>query len=187
MRRLPTLLLALLVFVAGLAAWLGGERGPALLPAPEQAAAQPDYYLKVARVTRFDAQGKVRHHLSADSITHQPGDDSLHLSAPKISWLAPNGPEWHVEAGAGIAHGTDDRLDLSQGVTLVRKADAGCPTLTITTDYLSIDGDQQRLTTLAPVRIRQAGGRMSGVGMVAEPDAGRLQLLAQVEARHDPL
>jgi lipopolysaccharide export system protein LptC len=153
----PVLLLGAL---AALTYWLDAQVRPPAAHGDGSARHDPDLFLQDFRAVTFDANGKPREALSAQSAEHFPDDDSAELAQPRLSLTEPGRPTMTISADRGRIAGDREHGDFAGHVRVERAADpapanGGEPSgpITLSTDLLHVFTKEQRVQTDAPVTI----------------------------------
>lgn len=163
----PALLLAGL---AALTYWLDAQIQPPAAHIDGSKRHDPDLFLEDFRASNFDAQGNLRESLSAKRAEHFPDDDSTRLTAPRLMLTQAGRPTLTVTADTGDVAGDRDSGVFQGNVRVTREADphaaagAGGP-MTLTTDSLHVEVNEQRVDTRAPVTIEESRGIIRGRGL----------------------
>ncbi|MBS0327553.1 MAG: LPS export ABC transporter periplasmic protein LptC [Proteobacteria bacterium] len=162
------------LLLAGLAAltwWLDAQIQPAATRADGSKRHDPDLFLQDFRALTFDAAGNLRESLSAKRAEHFPDDDSTVLTAPMLLLTQTGRPALSVTADQGIVAGDRDSGEFRGNVRVVREAgpaaqgtDATGP-VTLTTDSLHVEANEQRVDTRAAVTITEPRGIIRGRGL----------------------
>lgn len=163
-------------------------RDLALSDAPPQAKqALPETYI-VGMVDRsFDANGQLSHTLKAEQVTYyarSQGTDGT-LQKPRVLFFNEKGTPWNLEADTGHIYSDNNTVTLNDNVVAYSHSeDHG--QLTLLTESLSIDTDKQYAHTDKPVTMRSARSNTQAVGLKADLQEGRLELLSEVRGRYEP-
>src|SRR5215216_2065143 len=80
--------LLLLAVIAALSFWLDRLVQPPAGPAEHESKGEPDYIVNGLSAVRMDRQGRVKHTLRAQKMTHFPDDDMTLLVSPKLMTYA---------------------------------------------------------------------------------------------------
>lgn len=173
------LALLLTTVVAALLPW---ARGPAPdADAGRAAAAEPRHWLRGARIARHGADGRLLMLVEAESVDWFD-DRSARLTALRVSRLGGQ-DVWTLTAPSGHAPPAERRLMLEGPVLAEGRWPNGDP-FRISAPHLWIDALRREVATDGRVVLEAPGRRIRALGMRADWDGERLELLAQVEARH---
>ena len=152
---------------------------------------EADYYLEDFTTRRFDANGALEYVVAGDSLSHFPDDDVSEVVAPRVELRRP-GAVWRVNAERGRLETDPDVFTLLGDVRLEREvldAPLDAPIvdgpLTITTRDLALGLDDDTVSTDAPFEIVANGWRLAGTGLRSTIDAGKLELLSNVNGTYD--
>jgi lipopolysaccharide export system protein LptC len=159
-------------------------------PPTPPAAGEPDYFVERLAMLTMRADGAPAYRLQARSYVHFPADDSANFEAPIVVSLDPERPRVTITALKGRllnqASRTDQEIQLSGEVTVVRAARDDTPQLNALTDYAVVLPDADLVRTDRPVRVTQGGHRIDAVGMELDNRARRLRLDSKVRATLAP-
>ena len=167
---------------AAFTAWVLQVGAPrtALVAAPRHL---PDYHFLAPRITRFGADGLLALDLRAARAVHFEDDDSVALEQLSVDYRTDAGDLWQLTAARGSAPMSGDVLLLEGTVRVARpRADGGA--LELITDHLSLAPRGQRLTTDAPVQMREGSSRMTAVGLDADLRAERIRFNSAVRGSY---
>src|SRR5574340_951662 len=163
----PALLLAGL---AALTYWLDAQIQPPATRTDGSKRHDPYLFLEDFRASSFDAKGNLRESLSAQRAEHFPDDNSTLLTAPKLMLTQAGRPALTVTADTGDVAGDRDSGVFKGNVRVTREADpnaaagAGGP-MTLTTDSLHVEVNEQHIDTPAAVTIEEPRGIIRGRGL----------------------
>jgi lipopolysaccharide export system protein LptC len=164
----PALLLGAL---AALTWWLDAQVQAPVPHANANARHDPDLFLTNFRAERFDERGQVREALTAERAEHHPDDGSVDFVRPTLTLTAPEQPQFTVTALQGWISGDQDvatfrgnvQADRAASVPGQRGPSAG--PMRLTSDFLRVFPDDERVETDQPVTIEEPRGIIRGVGM----------------------
>ena len=158
-------LLAVLLTLAGLAAWWRLEttsdedavRGPR--------ARLPDYVVKDFSAVETDATGRPSRRLVAAELRHYTEEDLSELDQPRMELYQAEGPPWQARAATGTVFAGGAQVRLSGAVQLERAADASTRPAHLETERIDIWREQAVAETDLPVRIHSDGDTLHANGM----------------------
>lgn len=152
-----------------------------------------------ATTTVYDDSGKVAYKFNAVRLEHYT-DEDIKKSAqakehagdgvftlverPQLIIYQNNEP-WVVLADKGKMTSSDQQIELWQNVMVKHLSSAGIPT-EINTERLFIDPIGKFANTEESVRITSEKIELEGVGMTADLNNEKINLLSQVHGIHDP-
>ncbi|MGE5169014.1 MAG: LPS export ABC transporter periplasmic protein LptC [Rudaea sp.] len=186
----PVLLLGGL---AALTYWLNAQVQPPTLHRDGSSRHDPDLFLQDFRAVTFDANGRPREALSAQSAEHFPDDDSAELAQPRLSLTEPGRPTMTISADRGRIAGDREHGEFTGHVRVERDADptpasGGKPSgpVTLTTDRLDVLTKEQRVQTDAPVTVEEPRGIIRGRGLEFDNKAKRVRITSHVSGTLQP-
>jgi len=168
-----------------LTAWLGqlAEQGPT--PVGAAAGHHLDYFVDDLRAVAYDVAGVPRYHLSAGKMRHYPDDDTTTLDAPTFLRDGPGIPRVAARASRGQVSANGEVVYLLGGVSMPEAGRPGQAPLELTTEYLKIMPNADRLTTDKPVILKQGASLLTGNAMVADGKERTLQLSGRVKGIYE--
>lgn len=174
-------LLALILAATGLALWNRFHHTDlhALLPAAITTTEnrQPDYVIEGMTTWALDTQGNVTRHVTANKLTHYPGDDSTHMQQPLITTMNNGTALWSAQARTGISQAGNNLVKLNDDVVITRFQSSPQQFVKLFTTQLALQPDTQVAHTREQVRIEFQHGTLSARGMRVDMHNGRLELL----------
>jgi lipopolysaccharide export system protein LptC len=126
---------------------------------------EQDYFVERFTLVKLNAQGQPSFRLAADLMTHFPDDDTSEFVNPKLVSLDKKKPVITVMSDSGKAGPQGDIMELFGNVVLTRAPSEASKQLKLTTEYLSIDTNQETGTTDKPAEITQGASKLTGTGM----------------------
>lgn len=186
--RLPKppvkLWLALLVLaLGGLLAVIDQRDATLPGPVPSDEAGEPDFYLKGARMTRFDEQGNPHQRLDTPRLVHTPEDDVTRAVTPRIRIYDAAGRIWFASGQTGTLGAGGNPLTLTGDARL----EAPGQGWRLATDVLVYDSDTQHAWSESEALLRQFEQRIRGERFDAWIDESRMRLTGNVRGRHPPI
>ena len=183
------LLLLGILLATAVSGWLfrSTSEPPAIFLPPELPH-EPDYYLKNFVATTMDVDGKPRRRLAADSMVHFPDDDSATLDHPRLVLFTEHGRSWEITSTSGRVNAGGESIDLHGEVRI--SAVGGEPEgdrVEMLTSEMVVWPERQYAETESAVNIKFIGGVVDAVGMHADFKQRRLELLAEVRGRYEPV
>jgi lipopolysaccharide export system protein LptC len=180
--------LVLLAGVAALSLWLNRQFEPVREPPAAVTRGAPDYYVHDFVVSAMDEAGHLRDRLRADTLYHFPLEDASELARPSMELYREDAPPWRIDAEEGRIYGQGELVLLLGEVHIRRAASPQTgPAVEVLTRELRVRPAERYAETDQPVTLLRNGTRIDAVGMRANLLEGRLELLAAVRGRHDPL
>ena len=178
----PLLLLAAL---AGLTFWLDHVVQPPAGPRNEVPKNDPDYVVDGLSAMRMDSEGRVKHTLRAQKMTHYPDDDMTLLVEPKFVTFAEGRSPVTVTSRHARLSGNGENVYFEDSVRVVRAPYANRTELVLETNYLHLIPDENIAKTDRPVTIRDATGVVSASGLELNSETRVLKLQGRVRGIFD--
>ena len=178
----PVLLMAAL---AALTFWLDRVVQPPAGPRPEAPASDPDYFVDGLSAMRMDSEGRVKHTLRAQKMTHYPENDTTILVEPRFVTYAEGRSPVTVTSRHARLSGNGDNVYFEDGVRVVRAPYANRTELVLETNFLHLIPDANIAKTDQPVTIRDATGVVSASGLELNSETRILKLQGRVKGTFD--
>ncbi len=176
--------LAIAAALAGLAYWLN-QLASQPLPADDAAFRhEPDLIVENFVATAFDRHGNARHVLAAQRMLYYPDDETTALAGPRFELFSPHAPPLRAEAARGFVSTHGEHVYLLDQVRLARAATPGNPELVLTTEYLQITPEAQRMQTHRPVEVRQGASSVRADRMLLDGGTRSLELKGNVRGMY---
>lgn len=180
---------ALLAALAALTYWLSHTIQAPLQKRDGSGRHDPDYIVEHFTATQLGPDGKPRTLLTAEKMTHFPDDDSTHLVEPKLTRLSPHKAALHISAHQGLLSSDGKHVYFKDDVIVTRDAyiDQGKShsTLSLSTDYLHIQPEEDKVDTDRAVTIRDANSVVSAIGLQLDNKTRIIKLLSHVKGRYE--
>ena len=178
MRRFPQIFPVLLLTVlTGLTFWLNQAIQPDAA-APEAGRQDPDYIVENVTAHRMDAEGRIKHTLRAERLTHYPHDDSTHLVAPHFTSHASRTPMTITSRTARVSSG-GEHVYFETDVRAVRAADAKRSEMVMETSFLHVTPDENTARTDRPVTITDANTVAHAIGLELNSETRIVKFLSR--------
>ena len=177
----------LLVFLAALSFWLERFVQPPGTSGSAAVRHDPDYIVDGLSAVRMDEQGRVKHTLRAQKMTHFPDDDVTVLVQPRFTTFAERS-RTPVTVTSRDAHmsGNGENVYFENDVRVVRAAVGDQSELTLETPYLHVIPDDNVAKTNRPVTIRNATGVVNAAGLELNSETRVLNLQGRVKGVYQP-
>jgi lipopolysaccharide export system protein LptC len=157
--------------------WDSNPPTPVLPRAPDPD--QIDVYAEQAHGVKFDATGKRVQTFTSPRVTHYPLRGETRLESPVLQMLSAKGKIWDGTARTGILVG-DDEIKM-RGDVIIHDADRSMQLRTEALDYFP---KRNEVTSAVAVLLRKNNDTTRAIGMRADLDQNRIELLHQVEGYH---
>src|SRR5262249_51069054 len=109
-------------------------------------------------LTQYDEQGKAKHRLFADRLTHYAITEDVDLVAPRLLGMNDGRAQTQARALTARVENGGERVHMRGSVVLTRAASENAESLRVTTEYLLAIPDYDRYSTDRPVQIERGGG-----------------------------
>ena len=176
----------LLMLVAALSWWLQRSSVPDSPQALDQTQHEPDYYMEQFELTSLSLDGKPAHKLYADNMLHYPIDDSTTLEKPHLVVFRNEEEFWDIRAESGLVSNGGESVLLEGEVIILRVNPAHAQALQVYTSDLTVRPGDKFAETSAKVTIKDDRGVTTAVGMWADLNQRRVELLSNVRGTYAP-
>lgn len=187
MRDRITLLIAIVLLgaVTATSYWYSrAMRRPA--PIERSAAGQADFVVDRVVLTQYDEQGRAKHRLFADRLTHYAVTEDVDLVAPRLLGMNDGRPQTQARALTARVENAGERVHMRGSVVLTRAATENSEALRVTTEYLLAIPDYDRYSTDRPVQIERGGDRMRANQMELDNIQRTIRLGGRVQTVLEP-
>lgn len=174
------LMLAAMLLVPALLYWGAGNT-----PSERISTAAPDVgvrsFVKGASITQYTTQGQIQERLRAAGIEYR--QQTQYLTEPALVRYTSNRSAITVNAQRGTLHDDNARLDLSGDVFIRNLVDTG-QTQELSAPEMTWLPNENRAETSTSVIYQTEGHRVTAVGMKADMNTNRVELLSKVKGLH---
>lgn len=179
-------ILAVLAVLAGVT-WLL-SRPPTPAAAPERARDERPlgYYLRGARFTGTDEQGRVAYRILAERLDELPNEERLDLAGVRIDYTPPDETPWQISAAVATGPKDRSRLDLRGSVEVTSAPTDGSEPVAITTETLRFEPATSSAESDAAVSIRVGDWRLEAKGLRTHLKGNTLRLESEVHGTFAP-
>jgi lipopolysaccharide export system protein LptC len=174
----PFILLALL---AALSFWLERIMQPPAIAGASTVKHDPDYIVEGLSAVRMDEQGRVKHTLLAQKMTHFPDDDVTVLVQPRLVTYSEGRAPVSVTSRDAHMSGNGENVYFENDVRVVRAAVGNQSALTLETPYLHVIPDDNIAKTDRPVTIRNATAVVNASGLELNSETRVLKLQGRIK------
>jgi lipopolysaccharide export system protein LptC len=171
----------LMAFLAALTFWLDRIIQPPGTPGSSTVKHDPDYIVDGLSAVRMDAQGRVKHTLNAQKMTHFPDDDVTMLVQPKFVTYAEGRAPVTVTSREAHMSGNGENVYFEQDVRVVRAPVGDQTELVLETEYLHVIPDDNIAQTDRAVTIRNATAVVNASGLELNSETRVLKLQGRVK------
>ena len=178
----PLLLLAVL---AALTFWLDRAVRPPADPRSVRPAGEPDYIVDGLSAVRMDREGRVKHTLRAQKMTHFSEEDMTLLVEPRFVTYAEGSSPVTVTSRQARMSGNGDHVYFEDAVRVVRAPFGTRSELVLETEYLHVIPDDNIAKTDKPVTIRDATAVVAASGLELNSETRFLKLQGRVKGTYE--
>ena len=179
----PFVLLALL---AAATFWLERFVQPPGVPGSSAGRHDPDYIVDGLSAVRMDEQGRVKHTLRAQKMTHFPDNDVTVLVQPRFVTYAEGRAPVTVTSRDAHMSGNGENVYFENDVRVVRASVADQSELVLETPYLHVIPDANVAKTHRTVTIRNGTGVVNASGFELNSQTRVLNLRGRVKGVYQP-
>ena len=176
----------LLAFLAGLTFWLERLVQPPATAGAGTVRQDPDYIVDGLSAVRMDKEGRVKHTLRAQKMTHFPADDVTVLVQPRFATYSEGRAPVTVTSRDAHMSGNGEHVYFENDVRVVRAAVGNQSELVLETPYLHVIPDDNVARTDRPVTIRNAAGVVNASGLELNSETRVLKLQGRVKGIYQP-
>lgn len=173
--------LAILTLLAALTFWLEHATRPEVSGPDGKLRHDPDFIVDHFVARTLDAQGQLRHSLTAQRMLHYPDNDTTDVTDPRLVYFGQEQP-MRLSSDRAEVSADGKKVTLLGNVTAVRDATATDPAVVLTTTAMTVLPDLEQASTDKPVRIVQGQTVVTGTGMELDNKARVFKLLADAHA-----
>jgi lipopolysaccharide export system protein LptC len=146
---------------------------------------EPGTIIEALRLTSVSRQSSTTQVLTAQRMTHFLDDDTLRLVEPRYDRFQAGGGQMHITARRGLVSEDRDNFYFLDEVRLQREANRGGEPLVLTTEYLRVMLDMDRVRTDKPVQVKQGRSRIDAQGMEADGKSGTMEFAGPVRSVYE--
>lgn len=144
------------------------------------------YYLLDADISDTDENGQMIYSLHAQRIEHNPLDDSVSLQQLNMTYASSESRPWTINATEGWMDSLHEELILEGQVNVTGSLNQSGQETIIATTRLTLDMTQNVAHTEEIVTIKMAGGSLQAVGLHANLNSQKIDLLSNVRGTFSP-
>jgi lipopolysaccharide export system protein LptC len=138
-----------------------------------------DLYVERPHIDKFNAQGRLIETLTAEHMEHKLQSNQSQLTAPRFHVYTERGTIWHGAAARATVLG-DHEVQLRDQVVIADAPDAQ----RLTTEQLDYFPKDERVSSSSLVTFRRPTDTTRAVGVRADLNTNRIELLSRVEGVH---
>lgn len=142
----------------------------------------PAWYFNGARFSASGDEGTVLYRVRAPSITQDPADGAAILVDPELRWQQDGAPPLLITARSARADTGGARMTLAGDVTIVDESENA--RFEFHAPDLVVDAERRVAFTDSAVVMRAGIGEITGVGLIADMNAGTIRIESRVRGRY---
>jgi lipopolysaccharide export system protein LptC len=175
--------LVLLLFLAGVSAWLNYTVQHAA-SADARNETDPESIIENLEAVRTDVQGRIKEQLSAQKLSHFSGSLVSELEDPHMVQYAPGVPDLHASATHATIMHDSRQVVLERNVVVTRAAALNNSAMVLRTQRLLLYPKQNLLRAPGPVSVTGGGLSVNANGLVADSNYRTLKFSGRVQTRY---
>ncbi len=176
--------LVLMIMLALLTLWLDQTVQDPQSRRDPHARHAPDYWIENFSAQQLGEDGLPLNKLTATKMMHFPDNDTSELINPRFVSLDKSNPSVEIKARQGTLTGRGEEVTFSGDVEVRREAQKDSGWLTLSTDFLQVEPDNQFAKTHRPVTIRTPSAVITATGMEVNNKSQVLKLLSSVKGHY---
>ena len=149
----------------------------------DMSATKSDYYLEQFKSRKYDADGNIEYIVSGETLAHYPTDNRSEITAPSLV-MHGKSIEWNINSETGELKQNPSVFTLLGNVIVKRTSTGGSP-VTMRTEEISINTDENEVLTDKPVEIVSETWHLRSIGLQSSLDEGKLNLLSSVTGHYE--
>lgn len=172
--------------IAGMSLWLLSSQAPQQPQLFTLEKSVPDAFMEKFITHDFDESGNPRHEIKADHMAHYPVGDISEFTLPELILYQPGDIRWVVSAEKATATKDIQQIILTGKVSIERLDKiTGNSDLSIRTRDLLIRPNDNYIETEYEIDISSGKSRVQSVGIRANLNEGRVELLSRVRGVYE--
>ena len=179
-------ILLCLIIIALLSAWLLNRLTESESKQAARSASAPDYYLENFKTTVMREDGTPRNTLNALYMAHYPDTDTSELLKPSMQLYRHESRPYFISADKGWLTSDNEVILLKGAVEMIEYDDAGKPALQVNTSSARVLPNDNYAETDDFAKITTRRATITGKGMRAFFNDGRLKILKNVRTTIKP-
>lgn len=138
-----------------------------------------DLYAQQVHGVKYDSAGKLVQTLWAQKLDHYPERGQSVVAMPVLESLSKDGKLWNTTAVSGVLIGNDE-IQLHDNVVIVDDE----KTMRFESEQLNYFSDKQEAITDVAVKLRRFADVTTAIGMRANLNTNRIELLNRVDSHY---
>ncbi len=138
-----------------------------------------DLFVEQVHGVKFDRDGKLTETLRAKRLDHYPERNESVLAEPMLDTQGSNGKVWNISAATGMLVGNNE-IRLQTNVVILDSTQS----MRFESERLNYFSDTQIASTDDPVKLQHVADVTTAIGMRANLNTNRIQLMRNVDSRY---
>lgn len=152
-------------------------------PIIEPGADRIDFFIREARITRWDNNGAIAQTLNSPLLRHYPESEEMHFDTPQMLIPREQGADFRIFANEGRMPDSQERIVLAGDVQLHDNPASGSAAIMLT-EQLTLYPPRDYAHTDLPVKVTRDRDHTQGRGMEVFFDEQRVELLSEVKGTY---
>lgn len=174
--------LIFLVILAPLTIWLDYVTRPPAYIKDAGLYRNPDHIVENLIGVRVDHEHGIQRQFTAKRLFHYLDDEVTQLEQVSFTNLDSEKPPMRLSADLAVVRNKGKDIDLMENIVAVRGTDEDKAKITLTTDFLHLDPDENLVTTDRTVTISRLDTTIQALGLEFNNRIGEIRLLSNVKA-----
>ena len=141
---------------------------------------QPDFYLGKTYSSHFDQQGHLDFTINSEHVEHNPKNGSIKMIDPLFNIYDEGTLAWVIRSQTAVVNNDNQKVELQQHVIITSSDNA----TVLKTTQLFIFPNKKLAKTDQPVTLQNPNGFTSSVGLTADLQGKKIDLLSQVRGQY---
>lgn len=176
-------LLAILIFLAAISAWMQWYNKPAVTPVATTSPG-PDYYLKNFTITATGTDGTPRYLIKSSYMEYMSGQETVTFLQPQLLFHNENRSSWTVTGEQARVTGQGKQVMMKGKVVLEQRSESSDKALRIETADLLVLPGLKRAETVAEVVMKTDYSTINAIGFRVDLTQDKLNFLHQTRGRY---
>lgn len=173
----------LLIAAIGFTGWLltHRQRTPQTIHSNSN---HPDSIAEDVTIVNMDTDGKPSSRLSAVKMTHFPTNNITFALQPNLTIFLKNEQPWYITAIHGKSTDGNTMIQLWDNVKFLQPGSHETPESTVLTESFTFWPRRKWGETDKPITLLQPGTKITAIGLTADTNTGRIDLLKDVRGSY---
>lgn len=177
--------IALLLVAVTLTGWWVWSLREREQPAPLTGPPRSDYQVEEFELIAFDEAGAESFSLRGPRLARHPYLGSIEIEQPRLRMPTADGSRWQGRSDRAWINKEGDRVRMLGRVDLRGPRPNGQPPMRLRSEQIELLPKQNQASSEVAVTVTGPGSILRGLGLRADLDARRVELLSEVTARYE--